>query len=195
LISGTIAANGVGNYTVTVGASLGTQSTSVQFLWAVSSSGISPPGSPPSSPPGSPAASPPGLPAPPAGSHGLTTTTTIVSVQNSYPGFFQQEIVTVDVGNPNGYAVNSGAVTVQVNGQSVVAAVHNGVAVATVNTSFLDFGALFDLFFAHPLTASYGDSTGVFAPSGAGVTEQAILLDYLFSLLAIQTQQLTQLQV
>jgi hypothetical protein len=42
------------------------------------------------------------------------------------------------------------------------------------------------------LTASYGDSTGIFAPSGAGLTEPAIWIDFFMSLLA---QQLTQFQV
>src|SRR5262249_8016294 len=92
--------------------------------------------SPPAPPP------PPGPPPPPPGA-GLTTITTIVSVQNTYPGLIQLETVTVDVTNPNGFAVNEGIVTFQVNGQTVVAPVVNGTATVTIATGLFDFGALF----------------------------------------------------
>ncbi|MHB1426202.1 MAG: choice-of-anchor Q domain-containing protein [Gemmataceae bacterium] len=148
--------------------------------------------SPPPGPPGPPSP-PPGPPAPPSGSN-LTTTTTIVSVQNTYPGFFQLETVTVDVTNPNGFVVNQGVVTFQVNGQTVVSAVHNGVAVASIATGLFDFGALYDLLFPHTLTAGFSDSLGGFAMSGTGTTVPAIWIDFLFSLLASQSLALTQLQ-
>ena len=125
---------------------------------------------------------------------GLTTLSTIVSVQNQYPGFSQVETVTVNVANTNGFAVNQGVIALQVNGQTVFAEVHNGVAVASVATSFLDFGALLELFLPHPLTTGYSDSSGVFASSSAGLTAPAILLDYFLTLLALETQQLNQLQ-
>jgi len=51
---------------------------------------------------------------------------------------------------------------------------------------------LTELFFPHPLTASYSDSSGVFAPSGTGVTELGILVDFFLSLLTSQLRGLPQ---
>jgi len=146
------------------------------------------PPAPPTPPP------PPGPPAPPPNSQGLPTTTIIVSVQNTYPGLVQLETVTADVTNVNGFNVNEGVVTFQVNGQTILAPVHNGVATATFATGLLDFALWPYLLFPHPLTASYSDSSGVFAPSGTGITVQAIWIDYFLTLLAMELQGLNQLQ-
>ncbi|MHB1425399.1 MAG: beta strand repeat-containing protein [Gemmataceae bacterium] len=191
VISGTISLKAVGNYQVTVQAADGTVlSAPMTFVWSVtaSSSSVSPPPSPlPPSPPS-------GAPGVPPGITGLTTNTTIVSVQNSYPGFFQLETVTVDVTNSSGYVVNEGVVAIQVNGQTVYAPVHDGVATASVATGLLDFSVIMDLLFSHSLTASYGDSANIFAPSGAGSTLAPILLDFFLYEIAQQFQQLTQFQ-
>ncbi len=185
VISGIIVLAAAGNYTVTIQAADGSvQSAPMSFLWSVTA----PPPSPPS---GGSSSSPPSPPGIPAGITGLTTNTTITSVQNTYPGLVQLETVFASVSNPNGYPVNEGFVTFQVDGQTVVAPVVNGVATATVATGLLDFSVLNDLLFSHALTASYSDSSGIFAPSGAGITEPAIWIDYFMSLLA---QQLTQFQ-
>jgi hypothetical protein len=186
VISGIIAQTAAGNYTVTILASDGTvQSAPMSFLWSVSPAPASPPSGGSASPP---PALPPGIP---AGTTGLTSTTTIVSVQNTYPGLIQLETIEVSVTNPNGFTVNEGNVTFQVDGQTMVAPVVNGMATVTVATGLLDFSALNDLLFSHPLTASYSDGSGLFAPSGAGLSEPAIWIDFFVSLLA---QQLTQFQ-
>jgi hypothetical protein len=103
------------------------------------------------------------------------------------------ETVTVDVTNPNGFVVNEGVVTFQVNGQTVTAPVVNGVATVTVATGLFDFGALFELFFPHSLTANFNDTTNTFAPSGTATTVPAIWLDFFLTLLA--GNELTQLQI
>lgn len=149
----------------------------------------------PPPPPGpGPSPSPSPGPTPPPGSQGLTTITTIVSIENSYPGFVQLETVTADVVNTNGYLVNEGVVTFQVNGQTVFASVHNGVATATFATGLFDLSVLTDLLFPHPLTAGYSDSSGVFAPSGTGTIVPAIWIDFFLSLLSSSFNGLTQLQ-
>jgi hypothetical protein len=198
VISGTIALSASGNYTVTVQATdtysyqdqnnntvtVVVPSAPMSFLWSItpasSGGGSSSGGS------GSPTSSPSGVP---AGITGLTTNLNILSVQNTYPGLIQLETIVVGVTNPNGYTVNEGVVTFQVDGQTVTAPVVNGVATATVATGLLDIGALNDLLFSHPLSASYGDSLGVFTPSGAGLTEPAIWIDFFFSQLALQMTQ------
>jgi len=192
-ISGTIASTAAGNYTVTVqaadtyttvnGTFVEVLSTPTSFLWSVTAA------SPSTSLP-----SPPSPPSVPPGLTGLATSLSIVSVQNSYPGLVQLETVTADVTNSNGYIVNEGIVTFQVNGQTLFAPVVNGVATVTFTTSLLDFADLNDYLFAHPLTASYSDSTGVFAPSGNGLDVPAIWFDFLLSLLTSQLQELTQFQ-
>ncbi len=153
------------------------------------------PSPPPSPSPGpSPSPSPSPGPTPPPGSHGLTTITTIVGIQNCYPGLVQLETVTADVTNINGYVVNEGVVTFQVNGQTIFAPVHNGVATATFATGLLDLSVWPDLFFTHPLTASYNDSSTVFAPSGTATSVPAIWIDFFLSLLSSQLRGLNQLQ-
>jgi hypothetical protein len=187
VISGTIAKTASGNFTVTIQASDGTvQSAPMSFLWSVAPAPVSPP---PSGSGGS--VSPPPPPGIPAGVAGLTTNTTIISVQNTYPGLIQLETIVVGVTNPNGFTINEGIVTFQVDGQTVTAPVHSGVAAVTVATGLLDFSVLNDLLFSHPLSVNYSDSSGIFTPSGAGLTEPAIWIDFLMSLLA---QQLTQTQ-
>ncbi len=189
VISGTIASNAVGNYTVTIQASDSSVASSpMSFLWSVSAAPPASPSSPAGSPPPS---SPPGIP---PGVAGLTTSLNIVSVQNSYPGLVQLETVTADVTNINGYVVNGGIVTFQVNGQTLFAPVVNGVATVTFSTGLLDLNDLNDYLFSHPLTASYSDSKGIFAPSGSGLSVPAIWIDYFMSLLTSQLRELTQLQ-
>jgi hypothetical protein len=187
LIFGTIDPSAAGNYTVTIQASDGTiLSSPMSFLWSVS-----PSSSTTSPPPVTPPSSPPGIP---PGVSGLTTSLSIVSVQNSYPGLVQLETVSADVTNINGFAVNEGIVAFQVNGQTLYAPVVNGVATVTFSTGLLDLNDLNDYLFSHPLTASYSDSKGIFAPSGSGLDVPAIWIDFLMSLLTTQLRQLTQLQ-
>jgi hypothetical protein len=154
----------------------------------------SPSPGPSPSPSPSPGPSPSPSPTPPPGSQGLTTTINIVSIQNSYPGLVQIETVYADVTNANGYLVNEGVVTFQVDGQTIYAPVHNGVATATFATGLLDLSLWQDLLFSHPLTASYGDGSGVFAPSGTGTSLPAIWLDFFLSLLSAQLRRVNQLQ-
>jgi hypothetical protein len=117
-------------------------------------------------------------------------------VQNTYPGFFtQMETVTARVTDATGHLVNEGIVTFQVNGQTMVAGVHNGVATVTFATPMFNFAILVDLFFAHTLTANYTDPGGSFGPSSAAVTEQAILLDLIDFLLATEFASIAQFQV
>ena len=116
-------------------------------------------------------------------------------MQNSFPGLVELQTVTVDVTNPNGYAVNRGVVAISDDGQTQYASVVNGVASATFAAGLLDFNILFDLFFSHPLTVSYGDSSGVFSPSSTVAVLPPILLDFFTFLIAEQYQQLTQYQV
>ena len=111
----------------------------------------------PISPP-SPPSPPSGPSGPPAGTTGATTSTIIVGIHNVYAGLTQLETVTAQITNPNGFVVNEGVVTFQVNGQTIVAPVHNGVATVTFATGLLDFSNWFSLFFPHSLTASYSDS-------------------------------------
>ncbi len=186
VISGTIDASAAGNYTVTIqAADNGNLSAPMSFLWSVAAS---PPASPVSTPV-SPPSSPPGIP---PGIKGLTTNLTIVGVHNSYPGLDQRETVTVNVTNINGFAVNEGIVTFQVNGKTLFAPVVNGVATVTFDTSLLDFNDLNDYLFSHPLTASYSDSSGIFAPSGSGISVPAIWIDFFMSLLSSQILELNQ---
>jgi hypothetical protein len=188
VISGTIAPTVSGNFTVTVQAKdNGFLSSPMAFLWSVSAG-------PPSSPSSPPAASPPSAPAIPSGARALTTNLSIVSVQNTYPGLVQQETVTVDVTNGNGFVVNEGVVTFQVNGQTLTAPVVNGVAKIIFDTSLVDPNELDEYLFSHPLTASYSDGSGIFASSGAGESVPAIWIDFLLSLLASQLQELNQTQ-
>ncbi len=176
VISGTIAAGTKGVYAVTVEAADGTvKSAPLSFIWNVSGSILPPP--PPPSGGGSGT----------SGS-GLATTTTVVNVSNVYEGIIQLETVTVDVTNPNGIAVNEGVVAIQVNNQTVMAEVHNGVATATVASSLFDFSLLAELFFPHALTANYDDSSNDFAPSGSSITLPPILLDFFLFELAQQFQ-------
>jgi hypothetical protein len=152
---------------------------------------------PPPPPPGPP--SPPSPPSPPGGSpqpigSSTATTTSIISVTNQYPGFVQLQTVTVAVTDGNGRAVTTGDVTFQDDGQTLVAPVVNGEASVTFATGFFDFGALIDLFFAHPLTVAYSDNGGPFAPSGAFDTVPAILLDFFIYELSLQLAPLNQLQ-
>lgn len=180
VITGTIAANTQGTYAVTVQAADGSiQSAPLSFLWVVSGS-VSPPPSPsPASPPGTI----------PPGTTGLAAFTSILNVSNQYQGIVQLETVTVGVTSTSGYTVNEGVVAIQVDGQTVLAPVVNGVATATVATSMLDFGLWMDLLFNHPLTANYSDSgTNVFATSGASMNLPPILLDFFFFEIAEQFQ-------
>ncbi|MHB1571761.1 MAG: putative Ig domain-containing protein, partial [Solirubrobacteraceae bacterium] len=172
-ISGTPTVSGTVSFTVIVTDTNGDRSTQ-NYTLTVNPVQVSPPPPPPLA---------------------LSTISTIVSVQNQYPGLVQVETVTVDVTNPNGYAVDEGYVTLQVDGQTVYAPVINGVATATVATSLFDFGALFDLFFAHSLTVAYNDGSGNFGPSSASTEVPSILLDFFTFLIAEQYQQLTQYQV
>jgi hypothetical protein len=131
---------------------------------------------------------------PPVGTQGLGTSTTIVSITNSYPGLVQLETVVINVTNSDGFVVDEGVVTIQCDGQTIFAPVHNGVATATFATGLLDLNALPELIFAHPLTATYSDVFGVFAGSVATLTEPAIWIDFLLTLLATQLKGLNQLQ-
>jgi hypothetical protein len=188
VISGTIAASAVGNFTVTVtAADDGNVSAPMSFLWSVAAA-------PPPAPASPPSATPPSTPGIPAGAQGLTTNLTIVSVQNTYPGLTQLETVTVDVTSSTGFAVNEGIVTFQVNGKTLTAPVIHGVATVTFSTSLVDLNELDEYFFAHPLTASYSDSKGIFAPSGSGEAVPAIYIDFILSLLASQLRGLDQFQ-
>jgi hypothetical protein len=137
---------------------------------------------------------PPGPPGVPPGVTGIITNTFIISVANAYPAFVQFETVTAQVTDPPGYAINEGDITFQVDGQTIVAPVINGFATATFVTPFFRLSSLYYLFFPHALTASYSDPSGVFAPSGAGVTLLPILLDFYLSLLTQEFQVLTQFQ-
>ena len=130
----------------------------------------------------------------PPGVTGVPTSTFIVAVANNYVGLTQLETVVADVTNPFGFPISQGIVTFQVNGQSVTAPVINGVAVVTIATPVLDFNLMLNLVFGHPLTAAFTDSSGLFAPSGAGTTVPGILVDFFFFLLA-QESRLTQLQL
>ena len=94
-----------------------------------------------------------------------------------------------------GDLINEGIVTFQVNGQTMAAAVHNGIATVTFATPMLDFAFLVDLLFAHTLSAGYSDAGGSFGPSGTALTEAAILFDFFNFLLAQELAQLTQFQV
>ena len=100
----------------------------------------------------------------------------------------------VAVTNPNGSTVNTGDVVMQVDGQTIFAPVVNGVAIATFNTSFFDFNDLIDLFFSHPLTATYTDNGGSFLTSSTYDTMPAILLDFFLSDLALQLAPVSQFQ-
>jgi hypothetical protein len=122
----------------------------------------------------------------------LGTIITIVNVSNQYPGFAQQETVTVAVTNPNGVTVTKGNVILQVNGQTIFAPVINGMATATFTTSFFDMNDLIDLFFSHPVTATYTDIGGPFLTSSTSDTVPAILLDFFVSMLAQQLGPLSQ---
>jgi hypothetical protein len=181
VIFGTIASSAQGIYAVTVQASDGSVlSSPVSFFWNVSGSAstVSPPSSPGTVPPGA----------------GVATSTTIVNVSNQYTGLLQLETVTVDVASANGSIVNEGVVTIQVDGQTSYASVHSGQATATFATGLLDLSLWQDLLFSHPLTAGYSDSARGFAASGAGTMIEAIWIDYLMTLLAVDIGQLTQLQ-
>ncbi len=200
VISGTISPTASGSYTVIIQAgdsytytngngqpvTVVEYSTPMSFLWSVTPAPPPSPSSPPSSP-----SSPPSVP---PGVAGLTTNLSIILVQNQYPGLVQLETVAAAVTNINGYVVNEGVVTFQVNGQTLVAPVVNGIATVTFATSLLDPNDLNDYLFSHPLTASYSDSSGIFAPSGAGTSVPAIWIDFLMSLLASQLRELTQFQ-
>ncbi|HEY7312208.1 MAG TPA: choice-of-anchor Q domain-containing protein [Gemmataceae bacterium] len=153
----------------------------------------SPPG-PPSPPPGPPSPPPGPTPSPPPAATALPTTTTILAVQNTYPGPVQLEMVIAQVTTSGGSPVSEGIVTFQVNGQSLTAPVVNGIAIVTFATPMLDFNILFNLIFAHPLTAGFTDVGGLFANSGAGTTVPGILVDFIFTLLAEESK-LTQLQL
>jgi hypothetical protein len=111
-----------------------------------------------------------------------------------YPGFAQFETVTVHVANPNGVPVTKGAVAIQVDGQTVYATVVNGQATATVVSGLLDFSLLFDLFFPHPLSASYSDGTGTFLSSNTSTTVPPILLDFFLFEIAQELAPLSQFQ-
>jgi hypothetical protein len=116
-------------------------------------------------------------------------------VQNNYPGFTQVETVTARVTDLSGHLLSEGIVTFQVNGQTKVAAVHNGIATVTFTTSMLDFSVLVDLFFSHTLAATYTDVGGLFGPSNTAITEPAILFDFLDFLLATEFGGLVQFQI
>jgi len=83
-------------------------------------------------------------------------------------------------------------VILQVNGQTIIAPVVNGVATATFTTSFFDMNDLIDLLFSHPLTATYTDNGGPFLTSSTFDTVPAILLDFFVSLLAQQLAPVSQ---
>ncbi len=184
VIFGTIASSAQGTYAVQVQAADGSnKSAPVSFFWMVNGS-VSPTASPP--PVSPPTGVPPGA--------NLGTTTTIVNVSNHYLGLVQVETVTVDVNSVNGSVINEGVVAIQVDGKTAFAPVHNGVATATFATGLLDLGLLNDLVFAHPLTASYFDSSNAFATSGTSTTLPAIWIDFLLSLLASDIVQVNQLQ-
>jgi hypothetical protein len=102
--------------------------------------------------------------------------------------------VVIDVTSSNGSVVDEGVVTIQCDGQTIFAPVHNGVATATFATGLLDLNALPELIFAHPLTATYSDSSGLFGGSSTSLTEPAIWIDFLLTLLASQLKALNQLQ-
>jgi hypothetical protein len=124
----------------------------------------------------SPSPSPSGSPSPGGGK--APTITTIVNVSNQYPGLFQLETITVAVTNPSGVVVDKGVAAIQVDGQTVYAAVQDGVATATVATGLLDFSLWMDLLFAHTLTASYSEGIGAFGSSSASTSAAPILLDF-----------------
>jgi hypothetical protein len=183
VIFGTIAASAQGVYAVTVQSADGpVQSAPVSFFWFVSGAASPPPSATPA-----PGSLPPGI-------QGVGTSTSIVNVSNQYQGFVQLETVTVDVSSAGGFTVNEGVVAISVDGQTAFAPVHNGVATATFATGLFDLGLLPDLIFTHPLTASYSDSAGTFASSGANTTLPAIWIDFLLTMLAIDLGQLNQVQ-
>ena len=104
------------------------------------------------------------------------------------------ETVTAHVSSANGALVNGGIVTFQVNGQTIVAPVVNGTATVTLATGLLDPAVLIDLFFAHPLTASFTDNGGSFGSSSTVDTLPPILLDFFLYKLALQLAPLNQFQ-
>jgi hypothetical protein len=130
----------------------------------------------------------------------LSIAVTITNITNVYVGLYQVETVTAQVSNPEAIPVNEGFITFQVNGESFMVPVNNGVATVTIATPMLslDPTILADDFSSHLLDAIYGDPAGIFGSGNASVTEPAMLLDFLIYLQSLQfsslAQQLVQLQ-
>jgi hypothetical protein len=144
--------------------------------------------------------SPPSPPSPPPspggggfGNH--STTIVITSIVNQYPGFSQLETVTARVTDPAGDAINEGFVTFQVNGQTLIAPVHNNFVTVTFATPIFDLSILPNLFFAHTLTAAYNDLNVIFGPSNTSATVPAILFDFIFHLIAVEQSLLMQFRI
>jgi hypothetical protein len=124
----------------------------------------------------------------------MATTTAITSVQNTYVGLYQVETVTAHVTNSAGVPINYGAVTFQLNGQTMAAPVSNGFATVTFVTPLLssDFSILMNDFFTHPLDVAFSDPAGLFGGSSNGLVDPPMLLDFFLFLLAGQNPQLVQ---
>ena len=174
-ISGTPTASGSVSFTVTASDTSGDNATH-NYTLTISSS-VSPPSPPPS---------------PPAPPTTFATTTSIVSTQTTYVGLTQVETVVAQVTNAFGIPISQGFVTFQLNGQTVLAPVSNGMAVVTVASGLLDPSLLFDLFFPHALSLNYNDVTGIFGASGDSVNVPPILLDFFLYEISLRMAALTQ---
>jgi hypothetical protein len=116
----------------------------------------------------------------------------ITNIVNVYPSIFlQREFVTVHVSSPTGRTVNDGqVVSFIIQGHQFSQRVdQSGNATVEIDTPFaFDFPTLLAFFFPHTVTAQFSDSGGPFMPSSATAQDQAILIDFLFSLLRGQQQ-------
>jgi hypothetical protein len=176
-LSGTPTAGGSFTFTVTASDTSGDTATSSSYTLTINAAPPPPPPSPPSGPPS---------PGPGAGGF---TSTIITGVHNSYVGLIQLETVSVKVMGPNGAPLNQGLVTFQVNNQTLFAPVVNGTAEVTFATGLLDFSILFNLFLPHLLTVSFGGN-GNFAPSNASTSVAGIIVDFIFTQIALELKAL-----